>query len=156
MKKLMLLLGIVVLTILELNWPSFLRFFHGQPDLLLVFMVSLVFYTDFSTALFFGILAGLFKDIFLFSSVAINTICFGVYSYLVYLLSRQISIDEDYVRWGIILIVALMHNFILGLQGLAGGTLISSGIFLRNLIIVSAYKTLLSPFILKFIKKITT
>lgn len=153
MKKLFYLLAIIILATLELSWPNFLNFFYCKPDLLLIFMVALVFYTDFKTALLFAILAGLVKDVFLPWTLAINTICFSIWSYLIYRLSRQISTEDDYVRWAIILVVALLNNFIIGLQSVVAGNIIPPSIFLRNLIIVSVYTTALSPFIFKLTNK---
>ena len=154
MKYLFFLLIIIILATLGLNWPIFLNFFYCKPDLLLIFMVALVFYTDFKTALIFGILSGLAKDVFLPWALPINTICFSIWSYSVYLLSRQISTEEAYVRWIIVLVVGLLNNFIIGIQSLAIGNIMPPGIFLRNLIIVSVYTSLLSPLIFKLTKKI--
>ncbi|MBU4419078.1 MAG: rod shape-determining protein MreD [Candidatus Omnitrophica bacterium] len=156
MKKLNFLLVIVILATVELNWPNFLNFFYCKPDLLLIFMVALVFYTDFKTALIFGILAGLVKDVFLPWAQAINTVCFSIFSYAVYRLSRQISTEEDYLLWAIVLVVALLNNFIIGLQSVTTGNIIPAGIFLRNLIIASVYTTALSPLIFKLTKKISS
>jgi rod shape-determining protein MreD len=156
MKKLFFLLAIVILATIELNWPSFLIFFYCKPDLLLIFMVALVFYTDFKTALIFGVLAGLAKDVFLPWGTAINTICFGIWSYSVHRLSRQVSTEEVYVRLAIVLAVVLLNNFIIGLQSVASGNIIPPGIFLRNLIIVSIYTSALSPLIFKLTKKISS
>ncbi|MDP2927529.1 MAG: rod shape-determining protein MreD [Candidatus Omnitrophota bacterium] len=156
MKKLFFSLTIIILATLGLNWPNFLNFFYCKPDLLLIFMVALVFYTDFKTALLFGILAGLAKDVFLPQTLAINTICFSIWSYLIYRLSRQISTEEDYVRWAIVLVAALLNNFIIGLASVATGNIMPPGIFLRNLIIVSVYTTALSPLIFKLTKKIAS
>jgi len=153
-KKLLFLLAIIILATLGLKWPPFLNFFSCKPDLLLIFTVALVFYTDFKTALLFGILAGLAKDVFLPWSLAINTICFGILSYCVYWLSRQISTEEPYVCWAIVLVAAFLNNFILGVQSVSSGNIMPPGIFLRNLIIISVYTTLLSPFIFKLTKRI--
>jgi len=155
MKKLFFLLSIVALATLELNWPPALKFFYCQPDLLLIFSLALVFYQDFKTALFFAVLSGLIKDVFIPQTLALNAICFGVFSYALYRLRRQISTDEPYVRWGIVFLVTLLTNIILGLQILATGVIISPVIFLRNLIITSVYTMLLSPLVFKFTKKIS-
>ena len=155
MRNLFFLLAIIILATLGLNWPIFLNFFYCKPDLLLIFMVALVFYTDFKTALIFGILAGLAKDIFLPGTVPVNTICFGIESYAINRLSRQISTEEDFLRWAIVLVVALLNNFLIGMQSVATGNIIPPGIFLRNLLIVSVYSTLLSPLIFKLTKKIS-
>lgn len=154
MRKLFLLLAIIVLAFLELNWPVFLNFFYCKPDLLLIFMVALVFYTDFKTALIFGIIAGLAKDIFLPATYAINTICFSIWSYLIYRLSLQVSTEENFLRWLIVLVVVLLNNLILGMQSVSSGSIIPFGIFLRNLFIVSVYSTALAPLIFKLTKKI--
>jgi rod shape-determining protein MreD len=154
MKNLFFLLTIIILATLGLNWPIFLNFFDCKPDLLLIFMVALVFYTDFKTALIFGILAGLVKDAFLPGTLAMNTICFSIWSYSVYRVGRQISTEEDYVRWSIVLVVALLNNCIIGIQSVATGNIMPPGIFLRNLIIASVYTSLLSPLIFKLTKRI--
>ena len=155
MKKWLLLLAIIILVTLQLIWPNFLIFFNCKPDLLLIFTVSLVFYLDFKTALIFGFFAGLAKDIFLPSSFAINTIFFGIWSYLVNCLSGQISTENNYVRLGIILIVTFLNNIISGLLIISSGGIIPLGIFLRNLIILLVYSVALAPLIFKLIKKIT-
>jgi rod shape-determining protein MreD len=154
MKKLLILFAVIFLVTIGLKWPNFLNFFYCKPDLLLIFAVSLVFYTDFKTALFFSVLAGLAKDVFLPWGLAVNTICFGVWSYAVYRLSRQISTDEDYVRLAIVLVVALLNNLVIGLQVIATGIIMPPGIFLRNWIIVSIYTTVLAPLIFKLTKRI--
>jgi len=153
MKNLFFLLTIIILATLGLNWPIFLNFFYCKPDLLLIFMVALVFYTDFKTALIFGILAGLAKDVFLPWALPINTICFSIWSYSVYRFGRQISTEENYVRLAVVLAVGMLNNFVIGIQSVSTGNIMPPGIFLRNLIIVSVYSTLLSPLIFKLTKK---
>jgi rod shape-determining protein MreD len=155
MRNFYLFLALIILATLELVWPKFLYFFYCKPDLLLIFAIALVFYADFKTSLALAILAGLVKDIFLPWSLAVNTICFGMLAYLVYRLSRQITIEEDYVRLAIILVAALLNNFVIGLQSVSSGNIMPPGIFLRNLIIVSIYTTLVSPLVFKLTKKIT-
>jgi len=156
MKNLFFLFTVLILATLELNWPIFLNFFYCKPDLLLVFMVVVVFCTDFKTALIFGILAGLVKDLFSPGVSAVNTIGFSVWSYAVYLFSRQISTDESYVRLAVVLAVGLLHNFIIGLQSIGAGNILSWGVFLRNLIIVSVYSMSLAPLIFKLTKRIAS
>ncbi len=155
MKKCLLFLAVIISVIFQLAWPDFLIFFNCKPDLLLVFTVSLVFYSDFKTALIFGILAGLAKDVFLPSFFAINTISFSLWSYLIYRLSSQISTENNYVRLFIVLVTVFLNNIISGLVILNSGSIIPVGIFLRNLIIPPVYATALSPLVFKIIKKIT-
>lgn len=154
MKKWPFFLAIIILATLQLIWPSFLIFFHSKPDLLLVFAIASVFYLDYRAALLFSLLAGLLKDVFLPPFFLINTFFFGVWSYLVYRLSRQISTDNNYVRLLIVLVVALINNIITGLAVLKSGNTIPLGVFLRTVIISSVYTTALSLLIFKFTKKL--
>lgn len=149
-----LLLSIIGLVFLQLSWPVFLSFFNCKPDLLLILIVALVFYLDFKTALVFAVLAGLAKDLFLTQPFAINTILFGIWSYLIYLLSRQVSTENYYLRVTIVLIAALLNNIVTGLQIVKAGGVIPPGIFLRNLIISPVYTAALSVLVFRLTKKI--
>lgn len=156
MKKwLSILFVLILLTTLQLSWPVSLSLFNTKPDFLLIFVVSLVFYFNFKIALVSAILAGLLKDAFLPSGMAINTILFSVWSYLTFRLSSQISTENNYVRLGIILIIAVLNNSVLGIQNLNSGNYIPAGIFLRNLLISSVYTGAVSPLIFKLTKKIS-
>jgi len=146
---------LILLTTLQLSWPVSLSFFNTKPDFLLIFVVSLVFYFNFKIALILAILAGLLKDAFLPSGMAMNTILFSVWSYLTFRLSSQISTENNYVRLGIILIIAVLNNTVLGVQNLNSGNYIPAGIFLRNLLISSVYTGAVSPLIFKLTKKIS-
>lgn len=155
MKKwLLVLFTLIILVTLQLSWLVSLSIFNTKPDLLLIFTVSLVFYFNFKIALVTGILAGLFKDAFLPSGMAINTLLFSVWSYLTFRLSSQISTENSYVRLIIILIIAILNNTVIGMQSLNSGNYIPAGIFLRSLLISSVYTVVLSPFIFKLTKKI--
>ncbi|MDD5281189.1 MAG: hypothetical protein PHF69_00600 [Candidatus Omnitrophica bacterium] len=102
-----------------------------------------------------AILAGLLKDTFMPSGLAINTVLFGVWSYLTFRLSSQISTENNYVRLAIILLIAVLNNTVLGIQSLHSGNYIPAGIFLRNLIIPSVYTGAVSPLIFKLTKRIS-
>ncbi len=154
MKKWLYLLTIIILATLQLIWPSFLIFFNCKPDLLLILTIAFVFYLDFKTALVLAILSGLAKDIFLPIPFALNTILFSIWSYLIYRASRQISIENDYVRLAIVLITALLNNIIIGLVIINSGNIIALGIFLRNIIIPSFYTVAVSPLVFKLVKKL--
>ena len=155
MKKwLLILLSIIILLTLQIKWPAAFSFFNLKPDLLLAFAIALVFYFNFKIALIGAALAGLFKDAFLPSFMAMNTFSFSIWSYLVFRLSSQISTENNYVRLAIILIVALFNNAVIGIQSLNSGNFIPAGIFLRNLLVVSVYTLALSPLILKLTRRI--
>lgn len=156
MKKWPIILAAIILAMLQLTWPVFLNFFNCKPDLLLALSIVLVFILDFKTALVFAVFCGLLKDIFLVSPVALNTILFSLWSYLIHKLSTQISTENDYVRLGIALIVVLLNNITIGLLSINSGNIIPFFVFLRNLIIPTLYTVALLPLVFKLIKKITS
>lgn len=155
MKKWSLVLTAIIFVIAQLTWPVFLIFFNCKPDLLLALSIVLVFILDFKTALVFAIFCGLLKDIFSLSPVALNTILFSLWSYLIHKLSTQISTENDYVRLGIALIVVLLNNITIGFLIINSGNIIPFFVFLRNLIIPTLYTVALFPLIFNLIKKIT-
>jgi len=155
MKKwLSILFVLIILATLQLCWPTFLNFFHTKPDLLLIFVVSLVFYFDFKIALVCAILAGLIKDAFIPTELAINTLLFSLWSYLTFRLSSQISTENSYVRLVIILAMAVLNNTVMGIYILNSGNFIPVGIFLRSILIASIYTAVAAPLIFKLTKKI--
>jgi len=146
---------IIFLVSLQLTWPGFLSFFNCKPDLLLILSVALVFYLDFQTAFIFAVLAGLTKDLFLQQPFALNTILFCLWSYLTYILTRQISTDLGYVRAAIVLIAAFLTNIITGMIIVNFVGVVPVGIFLRNLIVSSVYTVAITPLIFTLTKKIS-
>lgn len=153
MKKWPFLVIAIILATFQLVWPVFLSFFNCKPDLLLTLAVVLIFYLDLKAALIFAVFCGLLKDVFLPSPLALNTILFPLWSFLIYRLSSQISTEDDYMRLAIVLAVSLLNNIIVGLQSINSGNIIAPFIFLRNLIIPPVYTAALSPLVFKLVKR---
>lgn len=156
MKKIVFLFIIIILAVFQLSWPVSLSFFNCKPDLLLVLAVVSVFYFNFKAALIFSVFCGILKDVFLFSSFALNTILFSFWVYLIYKLCAQISAENDYVRFAIVMAVCFLNNAAIGLQSVYSGNNILPVIFLRNLIIPSIYTAAVSFLIFKLVKKIAS
>lgn len=154
MKKWPFLLIAIILAGFQLTWPVFLSFFNCRPDLLLILAVVLIFYLDFKAALILAVFCGLLKDVFLPFPVALNTILFPLWSFLIYRLSSQISTEDGYIRLGIVLTASLLNNIAAGLQSINSGNIIPPVIFLRNLIIPPIYTAALSPLVFKLVKRI--
>jgi len=154
MKKWPFLLIAIILATFQLTWPVALTFFNCKPDLLLTLAIASVFYLDFKTALILAVFCGLLKDVFLPSSLALNTILFSFWSYLISRLSSQISTENESVRLGIVLAAAWLNNIIIGLQSVNSGNSLPPVIFLRSLTIPAVYTAALAPLIFKLTKRI--
>jgi len=154
MSKAFFLLLVILLGVLQLSVFNPLRLFNLKPDLLLIAALVSVFAFEFKYALGFGILCGLFKDIFGVCALEFNTFLFILWVYLIFRLSKQVSTENIWVRVALIFLIAVLQNFITGLIYLYSGSPIPLGIFLRVMFLSSVYTTLLSPLIFKVAKLI--
>lgn len=115
------------------------RVFNVKPDLLLLDMVmaSLIFKPR--LALSFSIFAGIFKDAFSAYTFGINMVLFPLWSLLIIFLSGKITLEDDYIRLGLALSVAFIHNMAAGLLSVSAGSFIPLGILLRIIFVGAIY-----------------
>ncbi len=148
-KKILYLFIIFVIGIFQVTLLDFFKIFNVKPDLLLISAViaSLVF--KFKWALFFSIFAGIFKDVFVVSTFGINTLLFCLWSFLILKLTKEIPIDNNFIRLILIFIIAFLHNIISGLFLFYSGKPIPLGIFLRTVSIGSIYTALVLLLVFK-------
>jgi rod shape-determining protein MreD len=155
MKKILIFICPVVLAVIQLSWPPALTVFNVKPDLLFAFSVSLIFYFDFRISLAAAVFSGLLKDAFLPQALAVNTLLFAVWGYLAYRICSQVSTENNYIRFSVVLMLALLNNAATGLYLIKTGSVIPAGIFLRSLVFASLYTVLAASLMFKFIKKLS-
>jgi len=142
MKKIIFLLLIIILGILQVTIFNNLRIFNVKLDLLLmsVVMASLIFTARW--ALVFSVFAGFLKDVFAAGTFGINILLFPLWSLLLTKLTKEISIENNYLRVALTFMVTLMHNIISGLIFFYLGNFISLGICLRVVFVGATYSAL--------------
>jgi rod shape-determining protein MreD len=130
------------------------KVFGIKPDLLIIAVViaSLIF--NLKSALFLSASAGLFKDAFSASLGGINILLFVLWSFLIAKLSREITMDDNLIRAGLVLIIAILHNVICGAALAYSGNAVPLGIFLRIVFVASIYTGLVSLLAFKALKPI--
>lgn len=143
-------LGAVQVTLL-----NYARLFGLKPDLLLIcaILASLIF--EQRLAFVFSVSCGLFKDAFNASTFGLNIILFSFWSLLIVKVSREISLDDEYRRAGLVLVIALLQNSFTGIMLMMAGEMISLGIFLRIALLGSFYTALVSLLVFRIAKKWT-
>jgi hypothetical protein len=97
----------------------------------------------------------LLKDAFLPQALAVNTLLFAVWGYLAYRICSQVSTENNYIRFSVVLMLALLNNAATGLYLIKTGSVIPAGIFLRSLVFASLYTVLAASLMFKFIKKLS-
>ncbi|MCX5707275.1 MAG: rod shape-determining protein MreD [Candidatus Omnitrophica bacterium] len=154
MRILNFLLTITGFGILEITFLNYFKLFLVKPDLLLLGVISVSLFLDLKSVLVFAILSGIFKDVYSLGQFGIHTILFCLWGFTMVELSRKISLDDNWMRLLVVLIVALLDNIILGLSRVYAGSVIPLGIFLRTVFLSSIYSTLFFPAVFQLIKRI--
>jgi len=149
--NLIFLFGIVTLGLVQLVFLDYFKLFNVKPDLILIIISLCSLVLELRWALALSIFAGLFKDAFGVSVFGINTLLFPIWSFLIIKLAKKISIDNNYLRMGLIFIIATLHNTITGITVIYLGSFISLGIFLRIVFVGSLYTAVISPLVFKVI-----
>jgi len=147
-------LSIVIFAMLQVVFTDYLKIFNVKPDLLLIIISLGSLALSLRWALVLSVFAGLFKDIFGMNMFGINTLLFPVWSFLIIKLAKKISIDNNYLRLGLIFIIALIHNTFTGLVSVYSGSFIPPGIFLRIVFVGSLYVAVISPLVFKIINSV--
>jgi len=141
-----------ILGIFQFTFLDYLRIFGIKPDLLLATVVIAGLFLEIRAAILFGLVVGIFKDIFVMNSLGLDVILFSLWGYLVANISRKVSIDENLTAALLVFIIALLQNIASGLTLSLSGGFVPFGIFLRNVFLGSLYTALLLPVILKITK----
>lgn len=152
MKKWNFLPIILVLGLLQVTILDYLRFFYARPDLLLISVAVAALVFDLRSSLIFGLFAGLLKDVFSPGVFGLNTVLFPLWGYLVFRLSRLIPIEEDILRMGLVFILTVLHNAVMGVLLISQGEMISFGIFLLIVVVQAILTALVSPLVFKLSK----
>lgn len=144
-----LIITALALGLFQVSLLSYFSVFGVKPDLLLAIVVIAGFLLEPRWALFFGVLAGIFKDAFGLSPFGFNIILFACWGYFVNKLSRRISIEDNIAAAILLFLIALLQNIASGLAVIYSGGFVPFGIFLRVVFLGSLYTALTLPLILK-------
>jgi rod shape-determining protein MreD len=145
---------ILILGILELTFLNYFKIFNIKPDLFLICAVLASLFLEPRPAVALSLSAGLLKDSLSSSLFGINVVLFTLWSFLILKLNRKIRLDNNFLRLGLVFIVALLHNIFSGITLLYLGRSIPLGIFLRIALVGSIYTALAMPPVLWIIKRL--
>lgn len=152
MKKLVFFLAIFLAGLLQVTILDYFRIFTIKPSLFLIFVVLASLTFELKWALIFSLFSGIYKDIFAISAFGINTAFFLLWSFLIVRLNREISIENNVLRCGLVLIVTFIHGISIGLIYVYSGNYVPMGIFLRIITLQAIYTALIAPIVFKLMK----
>jgi len=152
MKKWFLLFSIPILGFFQVTVLSRFQVFGVKPDLLLIGVVITSVLLSRGWALLGAFLAGMFKDVFLVDSFAVNTMLFVLWSLVLNKVSRKVIIDDRYALMAVVFIAVFINNLIIRFILLSCGKTVSLGIFSRITIISAVYSAALLPLMYAVLK----
>jgi rod shape-determining protein MreD len=154
MKSFIFFLVIVILGVLQLTVVDYFKVFNLRPDLFLIAAVMAGLIFNLRRALAFSIFAGMLKDVFGVTGFGLNSLLFFLWGLLIARLSREVSLDNNFIRIGLVFIIAVMHNTISGIIFIYSGNFVPLGIFLRIVCFGSLYTALISPLVFKAVSTV--
>lgn len=154
MKKFLFFLAVVISGLLQVTILNYFKIFNIKPDLLLIYAVIASLTFELKWALTFSLFAGLIKDTFAIYPFGINSALFLLWSFCIVRLNREISLESNVLRVGLVFIITFLHTIISGLIYIYSGRFVPLGIALRIMIFQSVYTALVLPIVYKFIKPI--
>jgi rod shape-determining protein MreD len=157
MKKSIILLIFIALALFEAGFLYYFNIFGALPNLLLLCLVITTIDFSLPWAIAFAIFLGLLKDTFQLGSLAINTLLFPFWSFLIQQLSRKISFENIILPALLVFILLILHNVTSRLIFISlGQDVVSLGLFLRLTILSAFYTAALTPLVSKLIKSGTS
>jgi len=153
-KKFIFFLFVFLAGLLQVTIINYFRVLTIKPCLFLIFVVIASLTFELKWALIFSLFAGIFKDIFCIGAFGINTALFLLWSFLIVRLSREISIENNVLRCGLVLIVVFLHDLFVGLIYVYSGNYVPLGIFLRIITLQPIYTALILPLVFKPMKSL--
>ncbi len=140
---------IIFCALIQSVWLDYFSIFSVKPDLLLICAIAAAAYLPKRNALFFCFLSGMAKDILCVNNFAANTILFCLWGWLVIRLSKEFSLEDEYILIGLVSAASLLNNLASRVFFFYAARQIPAGIFFRIMIIDCLYTTLLAWVVLK-------
>lgn len=151
MKNMFFILAILIAGIVQVTWFDFFKFFNTKPDFILVILILSFFSLNTKWAVFLAVFSGILKDSLTVNPFGINTVLFLCWFFLVKRIAKEIVVEDNFRRGVLIIGIVFLHNLITGLILVYSGRYIPPGIFLRNLILVLLYTSVILPLVFKFL-----
>lgn len=131
-----------------------LRVFSVRPDLLLLAVFISGMHFSLRAAVVLSIFCGVLKDLLAVSPLGINTLIFPLLGFLIFKLSRKISIEDNVVYSAVCFAATFFYEILYRAASEFLGSHIPGFMFLRIAFLEAAYNALFFPLLLRFFRPI--
>lgn len=112
-KQIYALLVLFIIALLESTLLNHFRIFDVKPDIILAALVIFVPFFSLTWSVVFAVLGGMFRDIFSILPFGFNVVICVVWIILAKRISRQLSIESNFIRSAILGLIILLNNLTL-------------------------------------------
>ncbi len=150
MKRILILFIIMLFAVMEASFLGLFKIFRIAPDLLLMVVVIAALYDEFRWAIFYAIIAGIFRDTFSGAQVALHVLFFPFWVYLIHTLSRKIFIETDIVRIAVMFGVSFLNNLAVILSLVLMRKTLPGSVIFSMVLIGPLYTAAIFPLVCRF------
>lgn len=151
-RRILLFLIIIILAgLLQATFLNYINVFNGRPNLFIISVLIASLFFKLRWAIFLSIFSGILKDALSQNSFGINTLLFPLWSFLLMRLSKEIPLDNNFIRAVSVFILVAINDIIAMVILLFLGTPVNWGVFLRIVSIDSLYTASVLPLVFKVV-----
>ena len=146
-KNLILFFAIIIIGLFQVTFANYFTVFGIKPDFLIIIVVLSGVFFSWRWSIFFSVLAGMLKDVFGLETFGIHIALFVSWGYLVFRLSKKVTIDDNASLLILVFIVVVLNGLAMRFINISLGKPVPLGISLRIICVESLYTALVYPVI---------
>lgn len=104
------IVAIIIMALLQTNWPDILKLQNVVPDLMLALVVYLGLRESAERAMFTGVFGGIVLDVASNAVLGHHVLCLVIVGYLIAQLSRRIVSEHPAIKVGLVLGASLVNG----------------------------------------------
>lgn len=146
------LLIIIFVAMFQVTFLDFFKVWGVKPDLLFILAFISCLNFKFHETIIFSLSAGVLKDILSPQAMGVNAIAFPLWGFIIIMLSRKISLDNNFFRAAVIFVAIFLNDLILRTIFFSLGNSIPLGIFVRTILLESIYTALIFSWVFNLVE----
>jgi len=104
------LIAVILLSLLQTNWPEWAKLQEVLPDFILLLTVYFALTDGEEIAMYTGVIGGLYQDAASNTVLGHHVLCLVIVGYVVGRMSNRLITDHPAIKAGIVFVAALVHG----------------------------------------------
>lgn len=99
-------------SLLQTNWPAFLKFQEVSPDIVLVLVVYFAITFGENLAMFTALVGGLYLDVAINTTLGHHVFCYVLIGYFFGRISTRLITEHEAIKAGLVLLASMMQGIL--------------------------------------------